>query len=375
MKLLIVTDCSFPGSAMASRILSFKSLFVELGYEVLILSTKTTNKDIELDKEIEEKNYTYEIVGSKRSYRLQSFLGNERLKRIVEEKIEKESIDLVFSTSLGSNFNEILDICKKHNVKLILEQCEWFDYSSYGLKKIDPRYIRFNNNIKNNFIKADGIIAISRLLEDYYKKQNVKTIRIPSILDIKNKPFSNKLNNEKINLVFTGNTSNSKELLKPVMEVLNESKYLNKFIFNIYGASKDEVINNIGDETLINKNININGYVEQNRIEDILLKSDYQIFIRPNRRSSNAGFPTKLAESMAVGTPVITNNTGDISLYLKDEYNGYICNGNSKEDVMKVFDKILNNQSNLRIAARKTAEESFDYRLYKELVKYFIKTL
>lgn len=378
--ILIVTDLSFPkGSAMASRILSFCHLFNDIGYSVHVITGKLEDTNVEYNKIINQDYFSYQVVSSNRSYRLQSYIGNENLAKIVDDYLNNNNVDLVFTTSLNASFVKVFNVCKKYNKKLILEQCEWYDPSSFTLGKLDLRYIRFKHNIEKEYIKADGIISISRLLNDYYIGKNCKSIRMPSILDISNKPSSYSTKNNKIKLVYTGSVSKSKELLKPILEALNsKQEYLDKIEFSIYGVNKKQLLNNINnDETLISKNVIVNGFVSQEKIENILINSNYQIFIRPNRRSSNAGFPTKLAESMAVGTPVITNNTGDISLYIKDGINGYISKGINKDDICEVFDKIINvnGDSFLRKNARKTAEDNFDYRNYINEIKELIKTL
>lgn len=377
--LLIVTDLSFPkGSAMASRIISFCHLFNDLGYKVHVITGKLEDKNVKCNQIINEDYYSYEVVDSKRNYRLQSYLGNENLPIRVYEYLKNNNVDLVFTTSLNANFKKVFDVCKKHNKKIILEQCEWFDASSYRFKKLDPRYRMFLNNIKNNFVKADGVIAISRLLYDYYKQQNIKVIRIPSILDINNAPYNVKNNNEKVKLVYTGNPSKSKELLEPILKAL--TNHSNEFTFDIYGLNKNQLLNNINNnQKLLDElkdTVKVHGFVSQDKIQNILMQANYQIFIRPNRKSSNAGFPTKLAESMCVGTPVITNDTGDICLYVKDESNGYIARGIKEENINEIFEKILNYKDNdIRTKARQTALDSFDYRVYLKEVEDLINSL
>ena len=383
--LLIVTDLSFPkGSAMASRIISFCHLFNDLGYKVHVITGKYESKYCRYDETIDEGFYSYEVVKSNRSYRLQSYIGNENLAYRVEEYLENNNVDLVFTTSLNAVFGRVLKLCRKYNKKIIVEQCEWYDSSSFTFGKLDPRYLRFLFNINFRYTKADGIISISRLLNDYYKLKGVNTIRIPSILNVQDSLSKNVLDNKKIEIVYTGNTSKSKELLKPIFEALaSKQDYLDNININIYGSNLKKVLINIDkDKELYNKvkeSVFINGVVGQERIQEILLNADYQLFIRPDRRSSNAGFPTKLAESMTVGTPVITNYTGDIDLYLKDNINGLVCDGTTSNDVKKIFDRIINmskgNYSILRRNARLTAEENFDYRNYFDGVKELIDKL
>ena len=121
----------------------------------------------------------------------------------------------------------------------------------------------------------------------------------------------------------------------------------------------------------------VHGVIKQKEVERVLLNSDYQIFIRPNRRSSDAGFPTKLCESMSVATPCITNDTGDISLVIKDGKNGFMVKGNDVEAVKETFERIVkldkDSYRQMRMMARRDAELFFDYRNYLKDVEEFLK--
>ena len=79
---------------------------------------------------------------------------------------------------------------------------------------------------------------------------------------------------------------------------------------------------------------------------------------------------------MAVGTPVFTNITGDIGLYVKDGYNGVITQSEKKKDIVERLKYILNMNEKeiimMRNAARRTAIDSFDFRSYEEGLHQFI---
>ena len=378
MKALIVTDLSFPyGSAMSSRLKSFCMIFNELGYSVHVIAGKSDDKELISGKIYYEDCFSYEIVKTSRSEQLQSFIGNENLISRVNRYLDENKVEFVFFNSLGALFNDVLELCKKHKVKTILEQCEWYDVSNFRFKDLDPRYIRFNKNIKSNFSKVDGIISISRLLNDYYLSIGAKSIRIPSIFDVENSIYNTKLDNKNIKLIYTGSVGKSKEFLKPVLEAMLDYENIT---LDIYGLTKDKVLNNIeNDEGLLHKlgdKVTIHKWVSTGELYEAISNSNYQIFIKPERKSSNAQFPTKLTESMSFGTPVICNNTGDIGLYIKDKENGFICDAN---DVSKTFDeisKLTNEEYNkLRVNARNTALKYFDYRNYIKDVKEFIEKL
>lgn len=81
---------------------------------------------------------------------------------------------------------------------------------------------------------------------------------------------------------------------------------------------------------------------------------------------------------MSVGTPVITNNTGDVELYLKNEVNGFLLKDYKTETIVRTIRYILNmtkkQKEGMREQARKCAVESFDYKVYKESVQHFFDT-
>lgn len=374
-KALIVTEDYFPyGSATASRILAFCRLFIDVGYDIYVLSLHGHGS-------LNHNQIEYDIISGSDKTSIETFIGDNRIIDRLRKYLNNNTVDFIFGVSIHVKYNKILKLCKDRKIPLILEQCEWYDVSSYKLGKIDYRYLRFTNNIKHNYGKANGIIVISKFLEKHFSIQNKNVIRIPSITDVMDKKCNVNNKHEKIRIVFAGSVSKSKELLKPILEALISSKeFLSKIQFNIYGINEHQLLLNIdNDKELLNKvrnSITINGFIPQTQIEDKLKESDYSIFIRQKRRSSNAGFPTKLCESMSIGTPVITNDTGDIITYIRDGINGFICKDNTKESIIEVFDRILrlNNDeyAQIRDNARKTAEEHFDYRNYKKQILSFI---
>ena len=164
----------------------------------------------------------------------------------------------------------------------------------------------------------------------------------------------------------------------PVLEALKD--YKDRIELHIYGSSMEGLRKHVNNEELLDELsgcLYVHGIIKQKEVERVLLNSDYQIFIRPERRSSDAGFPTKLCESMSVGTPCITNDTGDISLVLRDGKNGFMVKGNDVKAVKETFERIvkLDKESyrQMRMIVRSDAESFFDYRNYLNDVEGFLK--
>lgn len=383
-KILVLVDSYFPtGVAKSSRMLNFCRAFREVGYEVHVISAHSKGNEV-VGAVYELEGITYEIVSKKTYSTLDSFVGTSGFLNRVKKYIDSNKVDCVFMTSSTEYFRRLSRIIKSRGTKCYVEQCEWLDLSNYKFGKFDLRYINAEFFRRMGAKRIDGVISISRLLDDYYRSVGVHSIRIPTILDIKNTKYTYKIEKrDKIHIVFAGSLGGSKELLKPIIETLAQNEYYRKVIvFDIYGPTKNQILTNIdGDTDLINNtgcSIVIHGRIPQEQIQEVYLNSDYLIFIRPQRKSSNAGFPTKLAESMAVGTPVITNNTGDISLYLENGKNGFLLSDNSTDVIRQCFDSIISTDENtymqMRREARKTAENNFDFRIYMELIKEYFQS-
>ena len=373
MNILVLVPTPFPyGVAISSRMVHFCKLLSHMGNKVHVIAL-CSKENRELN-EIYSLDYcTYQIAAKKINALKESFVGNPEFVDAVKQYLEKEPVDVVFMCGVEEYFRRIVKLCSTRGIPFYIEQCEWMDVSSYRLGKFDYRMWRRDYLLHHGYKKVSGVVSISRMLDDHYRSLGIRSVRIPTILDVMSTEYVTQKKNEYLTIVYTGNPSTSKELFRPVFLAIQKHELLRQRIsFHIYGPDRQKVLANIGGDTdLLNdveNNVKICGRVPQEKIPDILRNADYQLFLRPSRRSSNAGFPTKFAEAMAVGTPVLTNNTGDIGLYLKDGENGILAKGSTADDVAEALLRAVSMNKEeailMRHAARKTAEQSFDYRCY-----------
>jgi glycosyltransferase involved in cell wall biosynthesis len=93
-------------------------------------------------------------------------------------------------------------------------------------------------------------------------------------------------------------------------------------------------------------------------------------------RYSTAGFPTKVVESLASGTPVICNITSDLGEHLVDGREAIICPDRSRASLIAAFERAMllssEERHRMRLAARRRAEEAFDYRNFTETMGDFL---
>lgn len=375
MNILYVRFEDFPyGSAPSFRAFTLAKLMVEAGNCVTILAPNINF----LENEIDEDGI-YKVMPSIRAVSFNEIGGS--IEKSLSILLEHDEYDIFMRPTSIKNFNSILKIVKKHDLPIIMDSVEWYDSSNWRLKYLDPRYYIFQYMWRYTFTKCNGIIAISRLIENHYKKSLSNVVRIPTITDVKNTKYRTEVKNDQVNFIFSGKLDEGKDNLDTFIEALDRVDHSgDRTQLNIYGPSRDEVKKHLGDKAFLldeHNNIIIHGRVPQQEAQLACLNSDFSVFFRLNRRSANAGFPTKLGECMTFGTPVICNDTGDISLVVNNKENGFLLKSKSVDEISETLEYLLKmtkeERKEMRKKARLSAESFFDYRNYNEKIKIVLE--
>lgn len=380
-KVLIITSGSFPyGTPRALRIRAFIRLFNAININVCVYSDSFSGIDngktfIKKDN-IHMYSLGNEIIGLKKISLPLLF------KKKLEQILLKENVDMIFSNCLYDRFYYIKQMSNKYELPLVIDCNEWYDPSTFKYGKFSWHYIFHSYCWKKLYPKVNGVVAISRLIEQHYRHYMNNVIRIPTIVDeLDSKYIVNKCDSNTIRLLFAGSLARTKDSIKPFFQALEliSKEQQKRFLFEICGVSETELKLHLGN-SLYEKYrclINNHGLIPQEKIAEMYMQCDYGIFFRPNQRSSHAGFSTKLGEGMSLGTPFIVNDTSDISLYIKNGVNGFIVN--DINDITNVYLKIINmpleEYQQIRYSARKTAETNFYFDTYKTKFEEFFKSV
>jgi len=220
-------------------------------------------------------------------------------------------------------------------------------------------------------------------LDSYFRSRGLESIRVPAIIDVQSMPFNSECNKNKIVFVYAGGPGR-KDYLKEMIEgyVLLTDSQIKKSEFHIIGVKKDDLINICGvSEGTLNKLKNslvAHGRLPRNSTLNWIRNADFTVLLRNSElRYAKAGFPTKVVESLSCGTPVICNLSSDLSMYLVNGVNACLVRDHTPMSIHATFVEVLtmteDSKMNMRKAARKTAEESFDFRLYEETIKVLLR--
>lgn len=387
MRILLFSNFDLPIScANATRMWSMAKILRNKGHKVEILGISYNNQNETLEGEY--YGFKYRMI------KAQTLSGIHALKRtrdisrkiriMLDELTQKEKIDAIILSNVYYDFLKVfIDFSKRKKVFLALNVVEWYDINNDLFKGIYGK-IRFIQNriaLKYLYVKVKNIIAISELLGNYYKNRHCNTIVIPTIIDLNDYSNLSKTNNKKLIISYAGSPAKKDYISNVIKAILKlDIEERKKLEIHLYGISNEELIK-LG----INK-ININDLsnclfchdrIPYEKVKNKIASSDFTILLRPNKRYANAGFPTKIGESMASGTPVIANLTSDIGKYLTDGFNGLVCDNETVDacynSLIRAIDLSDIEKEEMRKNALSTAKNSFDISNYVEILEQFLE--
>lgn len=203
---------------------------------------------------------------------------------------------------------------------------------------------------------AVGVIAVSSYIKNFYYKKGRPSIIIPPLFDSNLKYTLNHKISDVVSFVYAGtpfvtSIANIKmEGMKDRLDIiidwfidLSNDGY--DFTFRIIGLTKDEYCRCVPrqkEQLKYNQNIVFLGKLSHDLVLRNIADADFSINYRDKNRMTEAGFSTKIVESISMGTPVIINNIGDVHLYIENGKNGYILDENMDDNygIIKMICKL-----------------------------------
>ena len=229
--------------------------------------------------------------------------------------------------------------------------------------------------------RLDGVIAISSALESYYAGRGMQVGRVPPLFDPGEiVPASRAPDpSERVRLAYCGSPG-TKDLLDVVIDtVITLDGARGRFLLDIAGSSKSEIcesgpLRSRGGR--LPECLRVHGQVSHARSLEIVGNADFSVFLRHQSRVSTHGFPTKFVESLATGTPVVANLTGDLGDHLRDGETGLVCPEPTRESLGTTLERAFRLRGQARTAfrnsARVEAELGFDFGQYAETLNALI---
>lgn len=370
MKLVVlVSQYRFPeGDAGSVRFYHFARTLQRLGYEVLVVGLGEV-----IDGVRDFKGVPYLSLRTTNRYG-SYLLYTWRLKKVLT-RLKKES-GQIEAIVCGFTMIDVLlflkSYCRRHGVKLIKDVVEWYSPHQFSHGKWSVIYQAMD--IENGVLITPRVrvVAISRYLEQYFISRGCRTIRIPIYFDVSQLPKRQEHDDGILHLVYAGSPG-KKDYLYLMLEGLSLLKptQLVRVRFTIVGVSVAQVqmMLSFDKYKILESILDIKGRISHTEVLNVLCHSDFSVLLRNSEaRYAQAGFPSKVIESLGVGLPVICNYSSDLADFLIDRENAMIVESLSAEAFAETLSRTLSltlaDKNKMSANARMCAETKFNVDSY-----------
>ncbi len=357
-------------NAAAHRVMSNAKLLQGEGYRVVFIDT--------------DESQTEALKKRKPCFGFERWSVNKSYKRLYSIKSFKEAMKSIADVKAVIAYNypsvgflKLKAYCKKQGIKLIADVTEWYGAQGTNIIHYIIKGLDSFLQMRVCFPRADGIIAVSRYLENYYKTK-APTVYLPPLTDPKEEKWQpggemEADNSDTVSILYAGSPGryDLKDKLSVILKALAKCDS-SKFRFKIIGVSKDDFSRDFPclSQLLeaLGESVSFLGRQPHLSVISELKGSDFSLFYRDVTRVTTAGFPTKFAEATTCKTPVMTNKTSDLAEYLTDSVNGFWI-----DDIEADLPRILSMDVGALKAVKQNVDSTvFDYRNYSESFGSFL---
>jgi len=385
---IIIGEMIMPsGNAAAQRTGSLTSALVELGYKVVIIGlNKNMNNDIDILHTFHQydnyecyechypgsiKQWLNRMVTIKPFVKVMKHYGLDQIYGIIAQ--EHEAFSLL----------RLAHFCKENKIPICADNIEWYERSKLrfpiNLGKNMDTWVRMNMI----YPRIKNMICISRYLSSYYMSAKKNIVYIPCTTNAKDKKWKAiqpYVVNEVPTIGYTGHPGIEfqKERLDWVVQSICSLNTKGKPCrLKIAGITQDEFklyAPGLISLPYFNERVSFLGNITHTKCLELIRSVDYTIIARESKRVTNAGFPTKLAESFACGTPVISSPTSNIAEYIIPYKTGFVSENCTYEEILQTIE-IAIGQGQIEIYQMHEyteAENSLDIKIYTESLGNFM---
>lgn len=265
---------------------------------------------------------------------------------------------------------------------LIVDCSEWHEISQFKNGFGSPEYLIFKYRFHVLCGMARNVICISKLLTSHFNETAKSTLCLPPQVDVNAfGRHSNVAVCNRIELFYAG-TISGKDHLDVALAGLSllRPDEIARVRLTIAGPSPDQVLALLpkGKQSIeaLKKSLCLLGRISRDDVLAELSRVHFTVLLRPVTRYSTAGFPSKIPESLAAGTPVMVNLTSDLGDYLVDGEDSIIVDDCTPEAFASAVRRSLllstKDLEEMIISARRRAARSFDVGAWADPVGAFI---
>jgi glycosyltransferase involved in cell wall biosynthesis len=233
----------------------------------------------------------------------------------------------------------------------------------------------------------DGILAISGLLEDYFTARvgtGTRVLRMPILVDCERfaRGATSPPADAEPYIGYSGSLASTKgisTLLQAFREVAVRHRDMNLRLAGLAVPReyRDELEGQVRELGLEGR-VEFLGLVRSSELPDFLRGATALVIPHPAADFSAAGFPTKLGEYLASGTPVVVTRVSEVEDYLTDGETAFVCDPGEPRALAAALDGVLGDRERaaaVGAAGAGIARREFDVGRQGQRLYEFIREL
>lgn len=385
MRIAYVGPFAFPAShANSLRVRGMAEAMTQAGHEIIICPGMDSSEEgTELPNSIRVEGvseYARRSALSKIRGVRGLFIGDATIEWLYSQK-KKPDVVILYGTHL-SYLLRLQKYAANANVQLLLDVVEWYDPRHLPGGLFGPFSAMNEWSMRYAAKNVDGLFVISSYLESHFSRAGCRTLRVPPLFSprLADRPLSFRDKNLTLNICYVG-TPGRKEEFSILFAGLKMAQDVGANVYmHMVGLTESEFRSSypaaIGRSESCGS-IKFYGRVPNESAKVIISSCDFMIVVRQRSRVTQAGFPSKVPESLSLGTPVIVNKFSDLEQYVRLGKAGLIIDSLSIEGVCSAIctaaaiDEAELNQ--FKTNARNIAEKEFSPLSYSEKIDQFLR--
>jgi len=232
----------------------------------------------------------------------------------------------------------------------------------------------------------DGTIVISTYLDEYFKRvsrRGAVNLLVPILVDVEEYArASSATAPEPGRVLYAGSLGHVGELetlLRVFAGVVSRRRDARLTILgNHVGTARRDDLERTAKALGVDGIVEFAGLIPRCDMPDRLARASVLVLTRAAGAFSTAGLPTKLAEYLATGRPVVVTAVGDIPRYLRDGQDAFLVPPGDEEAFRSRLEYVLDHPeaaAAVGLQGRDLARREFDYRIHGPRIARFLADL
>lgn len=303
--------------------------------------------------------------------------------------LKKQKCNSVLVYGNNTNLeNCIVLVCKLRGVPIFKEESEHPSIYGQRIKSVKGwlHRVLFSQGQLYKYRMYDGLLVMTNCLKEFFLSKGFSSDRlvlIPQTVDFTR--FSNldsRQHKSSKHLTYIGSFDQGKDgvmsLIRAFKLVLEDNPDL---LLNIAGSGSKEDFEKIKFEIYslgLEGCVKLLGSVSADSIPELLSSSRLLLSCRPDSIQARYGFPTKIAEYLASGKPVVTTAYGDLKHVLTDGKNAFVATSSNISDFAAKIAQALEDETNAELVGERgqeTAVALFDPAKQTKILIDFVRKL